>query len=378
MAKWEHDEDPYSVLGIELNVDNKADLPTNEEVKKAYRRQAKEKHPDKNPDNPNAKDEFDLLKRALDFLLDENKRNVWLAEARSRAFHHRKRKAQKESKRRMVEDLERRESEFVQQLKRQKSEQQSVKEKLLQEKERLQRQMQRQAEQAFERRKKEEKDELQEQLSRSFKVSWDRRSGEYSGQQLREIFKDCGEIEDVIITTSKKKKGSALITMKSSQSLSKVQQSQGHFGDVNNPLLITISGKHKQQQTQPNKGIGHQPFTYTGFRFRNQEEQAGLQQHDDCQQHGDSQQKYHGQPLFPVTQIESDQQQSHNKCTPLFPINQSTVGDQDVCSEERVVDSQRNQRVASPVSDSVWNLDEIDEDQDLEYQVKTTPLFPIQ
>ena len=48
---------PHEILGISME----ATVP---EVKKAYRKMSREKHPDKNPDNPAAKAEFILITKA--------------------------------------------------------------------------------------------------------------------------------------------------------------------------------------------------------------------------------------------------------------------------------------------------------------------------
>lgn len=57
----EYIEDPYKVLGISNNASQK-------EVKKAYRRLALEKHPDKNLNNPKAKEEFQKIQEAYELL----------------------------------------------------------------------------------------------------------------------------------------------------------------------------------------------------------------------------------------------------------------------------------------------------------------------
>jgi DnaJ-class molecular chaperone len=59
--------DPYSLLGVEKNADAKA-------VKTAYRKLAKELHPDKNKDNPKATERFSQVTQAYDLLSDANKR----------------------------------------------------------------------------------------------------------------------------------------------------------------------------------------------------------------------------------------------------------------------------------------------------------------
>ena len=59
--------DPYSVLGV-------ARGSTDADIKKAYRKLAKELHPDKNKDNPKASDRFSAVTAAYDLLSDSDKR----------------------------------------------------------------------------------------------------------------------------------------------------------------------------------------------------------------------------------------------------------------------------------------------------------------
>lgn len=59
--------DPYSILGVSKGADEKA-------IKSAYRKLAKELHPDKNKDNPKASDRFSDVTRAYDLLSDPQKR----------------------------------------------------------------------------------------------------------------------------------------------------------------------------------------------------------------------------------------------------------------------------------------------------------------
>jgi DnaJ-class molecular chaperone len=62
--------DPYSVLGVSKGADEKA-------IKSAYRKLAKELHPDKNTGNPNAADKFSEVTRAYDMLSDPQKRGQY-------------------------------------------------------------------------------------------------------------------------------------------------------------------------------------------------------------------------------------------------------------------------------------------------------------
>ncbi|OYU02868.1 MAG: molecular chaperone DnaJ [Sphingomonadaceae bacterium PASS1] len=59
--------DPYSILGVSKGADEKA-------IKSAYRKLAKELHPDKNKDNPKASERFSEITQAYDLLSDSKKR----------------------------------------------------------------------------------------------------------------------------------------------------------------------------------------------------------------------------------------------------------------------------------------------------------------
>ncbi|NIJ38304.1 DnaJ-class molecular chaperone [Sphingopyxis panaciterrae] len=59
--------DPYSTLGVAKSADEA-------EIKSAYRKLAKQLHPDKNKDNPKASEKFSDVTRAYDLLSDKTKR----------------------------------------------------------------------------------------------------------------------------------------------------------------------------------------------------------------------------------------------------------------------------------------------------------------
>ena len=59
--------DPYSLLGVPRNADEAA-------IKSAYRKLAKELHPDRNKDKPNASERFAQVTSAYDLLSDKDKR----------------------------------------------------------------------------------------------------------------------------------------------------------------------------------------------------------------------------------------------------------------------------------------------------------------
>ncbi|KAK4372346.1 hypothetical protein RND71_007730 [Anisodus tanguticus] len=67
------------------------------------------------------------------------------------------------------------------------------------------------------------------------KVSWEKIGEDYTAQKLTELFSEFGEVEDVVIKSSKKK-GSALVVMSSKDA---TKASCGNvLGDLSNPLLI--------------------------------------------------------------------------------------------------------------------------------------------
>ena len=59
--------DHYQVLGVDRNA-------TPDEIKKAFRKLAKELHPDRNKDNPKAAERFAQVTGAYDLLSDKDKR----------------------------------------------------------------------------------------------------------------------------------------------------------------------------------------------------------------------------------------------------------------------------------------------------------------
>ena len=258
------DVDPYAVLGLAPGV------LTDAEIKKAYRKKALVLHPDKRKDSERevAQREFDALQKAYDILLDPQARKALEDLAKARAATQARFDAQDAKRRKMREDLERRERAAE----RGKTEEEEARERLQAELTRLRRDFasrkraydgevrpggdgsvsgpgaaERRDENSASpaqttRRGEDEKNKsasvVPEHLYRTVKVSWRKDVSHYPVAKLRDVFSRQGDVvEDVVIREGKKKKGSALVVFAEVAAAKRAAATVN--GDRENPLVTT-------------------------------------------------------------------------------------------------------------------------------------------
>lgn len=207
------------------------------------------KHPDKNPNNTNAANEFAALQRAYDLLTDEEGRKALDDFLKARAARAERTVIHDKKRARMAEELRKREhaaenmSEEAQAKARLQAEIARMRQAAV-EKEAKQRAAAAANRSAGDKKKEREaaavavsgvSADVAEALTRTLKVSWTRPGIEYTSTDLRRIFSVHGEVEDVVLREGKKRKGSALVVMATKEGASKAGESV--HGELSNPLL---------------------------------------------------------------------------------------------------------------------------------------------
>ena len=268
--------DPYRVLGI----DPKPNL-TDAEIKKAYRKLALKLHPDKRKDSERerAQQEFDQLQKAYDILLDPEARAALENLAKARQATRQRHESQDAKRRKMREDLERRERAAE----RGRNEEEEAKDRLQQELARLRK--------TFATRRKgydaeastgtgrsdangrrdgarkgeDEKAsavDVPEHMYRTLKVVWRKDISDYAASGLREMFGAFGTVEDVVIRDGKRRKGSALVVFATKEQAERAAGAQ--CGDAANPLLtVRAATEPRGPAFFPSSGMDTRPQTAT-------------------------------------------------------------------------------------------------------------------
>lgn len=238
------DVDHYKVLGLPSG--EEASKFSDKEITKAYRSKARELHPDKRPDDPDAHSNFQKLKSSYDILRDEKARKLFDELLRVKR-ERQQRQLQSDAKRqKMVSDLEERErAAFAPDCgAKSQTEEENISRKLKEEIARIRAMHANKPSPATSFSKKETakigreskvNDEDRLDKKKVLKVSWEKVAEGYSAQRLKEVFEKFGEVEDVVIKSSKKR-GSALIVMASKDAAAAATGSVS--GDISNPLLV--------------------------------------------------------------------------------------------------------------------------------------------
>ncbi len=235
------DIDHYKVLGLPSGEEG-AKL-SEKEISKAYKWKALELHPDKRRDDPNAHDNFQKLKTSYEILKDEKARKLFddLLRVKLEKLH---RLSQHDSKRRrMMSDLDERErAAFAPDpTARAKDEEERISRKLKEEITRIRAMHNNKAASGSKKQTtvggKDSTDGSQSGTDKEkvLKVSWEKVGQDYSAQRLRELFEKFGEVEDVVIRSTKKK-GSALVVMATKDAA--VAATGTVCGNLSNPLLV--------------------------------------------------------------------------------------------------------------------------------------------
>ncbi|KAL3655620.1 hypothetical protein CASFOL_000016 [Castilleja foliolosa] len=242
-SSMDTDVDHYAVLGLPSG--EKGASLSEQDINKAYRSRARELHPDKRPDDPDAHANFLNLQNSYQVLKDEKARKLFdaLLTIKREKIH---RQGQHDSKRRrMMSDLEERErSAFaVDPTMKAQEEEKRIARQLKEEIARIIAMHTKKTSVVSTPLKKDRGKGSADSggggdvaLDKVLKVSWEKIGVEdYTAQSLKEIFLEFGGVEDVVIK-SRKKKGSALVVMASKDDA--MAATGNVLGNLSNPLLV--------------------------------------------------------------------------------------------------------------------------------------------
>ena len=226
--------DHYVVLGLPSG--EEGSKLSNEDIKKAYRSKALELHPDKRPDDPNAHDNFQKLKTSYELLKDQKARLVFDDLLRVKREKIMPQSQQSSKRRKMMSDLDERErAAFANDSRgKERDEEERIAKKLREEIARIRAMHSNKGVTPGTGKLKESSGSGAQSggldKEKVLKVSWDRIGGEdYSAQRLGDLFREFGEVEDVVIRTANKKKGSAFVVMASKDAVVSLLYHLTHF-----------------------------------------------------------------------------------------------------------------------------------------------------
>lgn len=215
-------------------------------------------HPDKNPDNPKAAELFHELASALEILTDESARIAYDRLLNAKKAHALRIKELDSKRRKLIEDLERREKEANEEAKSKQrggySATKSPEEQFKAEMERLRKEGSQLLQEEQELMQKHLFEERQasrkwDSSQHRIKIKWkadknDSTNGGYDETILRNYLKKYGEIVALVLST--KKKGSAVVEFKTQQAAEMAVEYEK--GDMNNQLSFEWIGSAPKNQ----------------------------------------------------------------------------------------------------------------------------------
>ncbi|KAK3870970.1 hypothetical protein Pcinc_023855 [Petrolisthes cinctipes] len=271
--------DIYEILGLSLEAEEK-------EIKKAYRKKALECHPDKNPNNPAAAEEFDRLKKILEVLLDAGTRKAYdkvlkgrkaaALRAREADSKTQKLRADLEARERLAHDRPylSEEEKLKRELKRLEEEgQRIIEEELARVNAEVERELKRGSKSAT----SAEHDTLKPATGgHKVKVKWATTkdwSG-YSEEEIRQVFYKWGDILAVVLKL-RSRKGTALIEFKTKQAADMaVQYEKGQPGKSLEVCHLTEEPeKRKKEKKEEKKESGKPNYDFESVAAMNKRRQ---------------------------------------------------------------------------------------------------------
>ncbi|XP_069192198.1 dnaJ homolog subfamily C member 17-like [Procambarus clarkii] len=234
--------DFYQILGITIDAEEK-------DIKKSYRQRALKCHPDKNPDNPFATDEFDKLEKILEILLDPGTRKAYdktlksrkaaAARAREHVTRSQKLRSDLEERERRVqrsrEQQDMSEEQFRRELKRLDKEGEQL---ILEELDRVNREVGAELFRSSSKVSKSSEPPAMDTRGHKVKVKWmstDDWPG-YSQQEINQLFYKWGDI-NALVMVQKNRKGTALIEYKTKNAADMAVQFER--GQTGKPVKVT-------------------------------------------------------------------------------------------------------------------------------------------
>ncbi|XP_040377471.1 pre-mRNA-splicing factor cwf23 [Oryza brachyantha] len=243
MGQEEEDVDHYEVLCLPSGEEGAA--LSLEQIEKAYRTQSRLRHPDKRPDDPNATADFQRLASSYKLLRDESLRRQFDARLRGRREAAARAAASGVKRRKAVSDLEERERAFA------AGQPVDATEAARREDKRKAADVKRELEEFFASKQSAAsgtastpvhgapQDAQKTDKGKILKVSWEGGADYYTAAKLEEIFKQFGEVEDVVIKTRKSRsRGSAIVVMSSKEAARSALQNHSVYNVFSVPLIV--------------------------------------------------------------------------------------------------------------------------------------------